>query len=610
MKITKICIKNFRGIESLDAPVNGRINVLAAKNGRGKTSFEKALKACITGKISDADIRNGKQEVSVGILLENGISIERSKKRGKSSVTKVNGSRTSATSVLPIIQSAFGGSEKVIETITDVGSISHMKMAELSDMFMSILPLRMNTDSFKHLSAQYLNRKLTNGEKALIEDLFSSYADFSFKEIETACKQVFEERKIRRRNLDVLRKKLEGFSPAAGLASKDAILAKMQEMSQAQAQAQTQAQMQAQMREQAQRAIALYEKAVNERERSISRKNELIERLHQVPVPPTFPENAQRVQEKVGKLRDAEVKLRSRQALFGQRIRERKATLAAIGTGTCPITKAACGADMSGAVNICNEQIRRDTEAMSREAAMLESAVKQIQEAEKILEAMRQAQLLAEKRRSLEEQINSIVISDLPEKPAPVSPLIQPAADPSSRTAYDALSAELDKIILHEKYVEDKKEYDRQAQELSAYETVTELCGIKGVRSLVLLQVLSPLEALANQKADAFGLQVRFNLNDTISLEAGKDGVFTLFEDLSTGEKMIVSVILVYVLNRIRGLNILILDDMDKLDKDNAGKMFGMLRDDPSIETMFLAVAEHEETKKLCADYGCAQINL
>ena len=223
---------------------------------------------------------------------------------------------------------------------------------------------------------------------------------------------------------------------------------------------------------------------------------------------------------------------------------------------------------------------------------------------------MRQAALLAERRKSLEEQINNLIIPELPEAPAPV-PTPAPAQTEDFDAQYDALSKEMKEIVLYEKFVEDKKEAERQAEELKTYETVTALCDIKGIRSMVLMNVLTPLEQLTNQKADAFGLRLKFELTDTIELSVAKTGKgFVPFENLSKGERMVVSVLLVYVINKIKDVNILILDDVDKLDKNNTRKLVEMLQADPVIKTVFLAVAEHEESRKVCADAGCTEIVL
>lgn len=607
----RVKVENYRGVKEADVLVTNRMNVLIAANGSGKTSFEKAIKAVITGKVSDADINVDASEVKVGILFDDGVSIERSKKRGKATITKVNGGRTSASSVAPIIQKAFGGgSDKVMDAITEVGTIAHMKAAELSDLFMSVLPLKMNTDVFIDMAKQFLGRELSDKEKALINDLFDAKNDFSFKEIEDAYKRVFAQRRDRKRDLDTAQKKLEGVSVPAAPRQKDAVSADMKSVMQKQAQANADKKMREQLAVQAQRELDSFNRACRNRKAVLERKESLQAQLAAMPIPAAFPETEDQVVNRITKYREAQRRLNNRQAAFNQRIRDKQGTLAALNSHICPITKTACGANMSSAVDVCNRQISSDRDSIQREMGVLQDIAARMEEAEKQLQDMRQAALLAERRKSLEEQINNLIIPELPEAPAPV-PTPAPAQTEDFDAQYDALSKEMKEIVLYEKFVEDKKEAERQAEELKTYETVTALCDIKGIRSMVLMNVLTPLEQLTNQKADAFGLRLKFELTDTIELSVAKTGKgFVPFENLSKGERMVVSVLLVYVINKIKDVNILILDDVDKLDKNNTRKLVEMLQADPVIKTVFLAVAEHEESRKVCADAGCTEIVL
>ena len=100
----------------------------------------------------------------------------------------MNGSRTTAESTTPIIKDLLGDSDKVVSLITEVGKVRYMKMSELSDVLMSILPLSISRKKFIEMGAEVLGRDLTNREKEILAARFEK-EPFSFPEISVAYKK-------------------------------------------------------------------------------------------------------------------------------------------------------------------------------------------------------------------------------------------------------------------------------------------------------------------------------------------------------------------------------------------------------------------------------------
>ncbi len=76
MKINKIEIKNFVGIEELVLEP-GKINIIKGKNAAGKTSVINAIITAIGGGHNASLIRNGSNKAQIGIDLDNGMSIKK-----------------------------------------------------------------------------------------------------------------------------------------------------------------------------------------------------------------------------------------------------------------------------------------------------------------------------------------------------------------------------------------------------------------------------------------------------------------------------------------------------------------------------------------------------
>jgi|GEM_PF-7103899 len=97
MKISKIQIKDFLGIESLDLDLQAPINIIAGENEAGKSSIRDAIQWCMTGQARGlkthqeqaALIRNGAKAAEVNITFGDGRTVSR-RKTSKSPAT-ING---------------------------------------------------------------------------------------------------------------------------------------------------------------------------------------------------------------------------------------------------------------------------------------------------------------------------------------------------------------------------------------------------------------------------------------------------------------------------------------------------------------------------------------
>ena len=69
MKIESITVKNFKGCP--DGTYNlSKLNMLIGKNGKGKTSFQLALRYLLNGKLPADPIRHGNEILYVSGIIE------------------------------------------------------------------------------------------------------------------------------------------------------------------------------------------------------------------------------------------------------------------------------------------------------------------------------------------------------------------------------------------------------------------------------------------------------------------------------------------------------------------------------------------------------------
>ena len=82
MKILKIKLVNFQSYKNEEFQMND-VMVILRENGAGKSAFLKALNFALCGEgCDDGEIMQGEKEMSVSILFENGLTVERKGKEG------------------------------------------------------------------------------------------------------------------------------------------------------------------------------------------------------------------------------------------------------------------------------------------------------------------------------------------------------------------------------------------------------------------------------------------------------------------------------------------------------------------------------------------------
>ena len=90
MKILKIKLVNFQSYKNEEFQMND-VMVILRENGAGKSAFLKALNFALCGEgCDDGEIMQGEKEMSVSILFENGLTVERKRKRGDRTIMMEN----------------------------------------------------------------------------------------------------------------------------------------------------------------------------------------------------------------------------------------------------------------------------------------------------------------------------------------------------------------------------------------------------------------------------------------------------------------------------------------------------------------------------------------
>ena len=592
MKIKKIVVTNFKGMKTFSTSLDGTVTILSARNGAGKTSLLSAIKALIVGRLGDADIAKGESSVKVSMEIEDGTEISMEKSMGKPVVNRINGKRTTRASVVPIILNAFGASEEAMRALTDVYSLENSE--NISKVIMSLLPLQVSLEKFYEFSEELLKRGLGVEEQAFIEKFIEDKdKTMNFEDIAGVHRKVYDARTGVKRLVKEYKAKTAVPVPQVDGETQESLNKELLDIATREAAFKQNA-----------RDIENYNRQAAYRNSLIQKRAGLEAQLAGMPAAQPVP-NLDDLKKNLQMMQTAESKLRNRISQYTARIDEKSRVLARIREGVCPITRGNCGADMSGAVDVCNKQIANDTASRDADNKRLEQVIQKEDELRAAIERAHNVVVLNERRRGVESAVAAIVI---PEEPVPPASVVAEDFDVLRKGVMEKLNA----ISAYNAYIQNRDALERANREAACAETAVTLFAPEGVRSVVLQKVLKPLEALANKKGKRLrsDFEISFEAENGLTVFCTFDGKKLRVDELSSGEKLFVSTLLCYVINEIKDTNILVIDDAERLDKENFRNFVKMFVEDGNIDNIIVACAEHKETEDVAKELGVNYITL
>ncbi|MDR0286715.1 MAG: AAA family ATPase, partial [Clostridiales bacterium] len=213
MILDNLKINAYKGISTFEI-TPGKLNVLAGKNGAGKSSVLEAIRYAVTGVSELDDI--SKTDVSVKLL--GGKEIHR-----VSGKVKVEGSATSQDSVRKLLEDGTGVSLDSMKVVTSAKLLASMKADKLGEFLITSGLINMDLDYDTVL-------RLCNVEapaaRILAKYLPKMPERFGLEAVENAYKEVYDSRTGLNRDIKTteLRAKFDGEKPVKSGADIDRAL--------------------------------------------------------------------------------------------------------------------------------------------------------------------------------------------------------------------------------------------------------------------------------------------------------------------------------------------------------------------------------------------------
>ena len=577
MKIQKIVIENFKGIKFTTFIPKEEPTWLFDKNGSGKTSFLEALRYGLTGKMPKDILYHGADKGFVTILFNDpdNTTVTRYFYSGaKPNKVKVNSKTCTAKEAQKIICEIMNASDEKLDVLTSNEVFQELIKGDLGKFLLSFITEPMTIEKLYDIC------EFTDDEKAKIADDKLLPKKFDVSITDSVYQVLFAERASLKKQVASLQAKYDFEEPLPEPKYKSEADIKKAEDEYIKLSGEAAFEKE---------KLDAYNKALTEynsrkaRQKTLKRKlDELVAKL-EVETTESDVDNVNKT------LNDAVTMKHNFETIIASNkvvVNNQKKILDALDSDKCPISsclicktdKTKAKADVEESISAAQSAVDTASEGVTKESEI-------IKEANNRLSYLRAQLNITNEIKALKCRISDIDVGEEPSKPAIVTISgdwkLFPVYKKEYEEYYDFVSAkELLGVLIKKTAIVDG--------------LVKKFSSKGDVETAIMKHYCDLFDTEAEMIANAFDYQVKFRPENGVKLSivpAGKTAEVD-FTSLSTGEKLIVSIIIYVVLNNLMGTDIIILDDFNDLDAENAAHAKDIVQAvyrDLGITTIFVA---------------------
>ena len=595
----RIKITNFRNIESKEWFPASKVNFLMGENATGKSSFLKALRFALTGDISRDDVRDGESSTIVEVELKDGTIFTREVFANgieKPTKVRVNNKATTAKNLTGILERYFKIplDSVVVATAKEVGGLSP---AELSTIILPYIPEKLDVMKVR----KQASTTLTTEQVELLCSFFPAFpTEFGLDELETAFDKAFNKRKLAKAELatKLAKSKWEGDEPTTTISEIDKEY-KLYLAKEAEDKAST-------------TAIIAYNNAVAKKaeiEGNIKTLEQELAKISAVKPNPVVLENLQKDKEKLVSQRiDIELLIRTLRA----NVETFTATLKNLNTSSCPLCEQlVCTTDKTCVKKDIEDILKSNEEAVTIQEEELRKCSSAIAKIDASIAEYRENEALYNKKLLLSSRIQGLRngIPTLPPKPATVI-----KRDFSREKA--ALDEKRKEVQLYNASLEAMTEIEPLEEVVANLDIVCSQLSVKGdVRENITEYYVSILNDEINKVAEMMRSDYKFSFYTSnglgLKFKTKAMALPRTYECLSESEKTIMSFFVLHFLNTLSGFKMLILDDLNHLDKKSFEDLMKVVYS-PDIQdyydTIIFASVANPDLEAVLTSYSVTKI--
>ena len=574
MEIKNLEIKNYGGVAHVTVP-DGKLTALLGKNGVGKSTTIDAIRFLLTGK-SSYGVKQGATEGSIKAVVC-GVNVQRYISTSGTSLYMA-GKKTTNKSFEEFLERE-GININALKLTTSSELLEAMNAGQLSDFFIknNYLPVELTTEDI------ILSLGPDMSEQA-IEELKKEFPEgtFSISEISRVYDVFFKRRREHKAVYKMPKVMEKPVGDLLDLKSQYEEICKKEGAASAAKEAYhlfTETQRNLQKYKETMLNLANEIAAIPYKGDDVSKEIELLQKQ--------LDDGKERINS-----------LTSQITVLVNTYNTNKELLDKLCADTCPLDcSIKCTTDKSSIrkkINDLLSEVASNGARLKEERKKIKEDLEQLYKKKVELETQQKD---FEKRCNLENQMKSLPKPNKVEKPA-----VEP-----DNTDYSRKKIQIQNLIqAHQEYDVFLKESEKQKKIKQIIDTSDELVKALGSKSSLMEQIISigisDLEEVCNEQARKIKSNYRLKfaaeagLKVTIIPKAG--GAELPISGLSTGERTIALLLLMDLINQVSGANILLLDDMEKLDVVNMSQVSKFLKE-IECDKIYVASVAHSGIEKM-----------
>lgn len=592
MIIEKLLLKNFGIYESKEFLFQ-RISVLLDRNGAGKSTVLKALNFALDGDFEDGMVRDGENEMSVSVRFGTGLVVQRQVKNGR--VTHRMGYDKLKAATKEAVNSAVaamtGTTMDKLRVIASSSDLFKMKPEELAKFFMGNIPNMMTADKV----ISYLDDVNPDMEKKVRYIL--PQGEFSQEAIDTAYKELFNERTILARDIKSDKSKIMGYDFEISIRSSGIIQEELTEVLKRIGELESYAVQKKQ-----------WEKLKEQRQETLDTLH-TIQQEYQAIVVPDIPQDVEKrkayrvqLEQTIDLLTEQITELKQNIASVESMIVNTKQIILKLQEGFCPqLHGMKCPNDWSGKIHEFESSLLKLKENSASCKKKKDEKQNELSAAKAKLQDFDAQCHLLERKQALMSKFIDLrpTLQELPEEPKTVDM-------DSVLNRKSSLEEELKIALRHEQLTSVKNGLPVKEKVYDVLDRLVSAFSPKGeVLEKNLKYYLSFFEEQINAKAKELGYQIVLKSQNGLMIKIGKTGKPAVkLDHASGGEKGIALFLLLDLLNSITGINLIFLDEIEILDREVLEKLMELVTGKlDHYDHIVIAGVNHSDTIDVMKEY-------
>lgn len=602
MKIKKIIANNFKSFKNLEFEPKEVTYAIVGKNGAGKTTTQQIIRYALTGDLPDDPIKTGEDQLSVHTLLDSGADFCRSKSNSSGSKITLNGKTVTGKKLQEYLESKTNIPLEGIRLSSSADLVENMKPEAFGEFIMRYTPEALDVDIIKsHIGV--VDPAVTE----MLEEYFPKKGEkFGYGRVREIYDVIFKQRRDWKRELEERTARANSFKGEKPLQTMAEVNSELEKILKKQGEidgiilANKAYKAALESREAQEKGIAELERQIS----LIKATRPLQSQLDDIK------KSQQKVNGEIISLTAGLKTMESNLDLFNE-------TLANLSSTLCPLSeRLRCTTDKSTLKEEFEESVKATQEGIAEQNKLI---------------AAKQAEIDALNKREREYNDNALAYNKLitlssqleKRKKELIIVPAKPAEIPSDASALEAKKHDLyvmrDRIAAWIQHEKDEDEATIFAVKVKVASILVDLLRPNGpVATKIAEYYIDVFEEICNQTLKLINPEYSLRLvaENGVQIEAktrpGMD--YVPYKNASSGEKAcIIFAIMDLISRELTKLNIMVLDDLDKLDKNTFESLISFIME-PEIQDLYdhiiICAVDHEDTVATLKKYSNIELRM